>query len=94
MMFITSCKKENHSVRVRNLYPCDLANVKVGEANIGGISTGTNSSYYPISAGDFTINGVSTCGATLQGSGSITGKGKHQWTITVSTIGTIAIRED
>lgn len=93
-MLIASCKKENHSVRVRNLYPCDLANVKVGEASIGDISSGTNSSYYPIAAGDFTISGVSTCGATLQGSGSITGTGKHQWTITVNTSGTIAIRED
>ena len=92
---MVSCKKENHSVRVRNLYASDLANVHVGSINVGSVPSGTNSSYYSIAAGDFIITGASSnCGGNLNGSGSISGTGKHRWTITVNGSGNVSIRED
>ena len=94
LLVFTSCKKENHSIRVRNLYQCDLVNVSVGNVEIGNVTSGLNSSYHPIATGDFTLSGSSTCGGNLQGSGSVIGTGKHRWTLTVNNSGSVSIQED
>lgn len=94
LLVFTSCKKENHSIRVRNLYQCDLVNVSVGNVEIGTVVSGLNSSYHPISTGDFNLSGSSTCGGSLQSSGSVNGTAKHHWTLTVNSSGIVSIQED
>lgn len=91
---LVSCKKENHSIRVRNLYTCDIVNVKVGTVEIGDVASGVNSSYYPIETGSFMLVGSPVCGGSLYGSGSISGAGRHRWTLTLNSLGTVSIQED
>jgi len=71
-----------------------MYNVTAGTTKIGTVINGKTSPYYAISAGSFTVGGVSSGGQTLSGSGSVTGRGTHKWTIILSSAGTLSIVKD
>ena len=88
-----SCLKENHSVRLRNNYSEQINGVTVGNAALGNIPAGSTSEYKAIHTGNFSISGVTVSGKPLNGSGTISGKGTHKWTITLNAYG-LTIVED
>lgn len=90
----SSCVKENHSIRLKNEYREQLNNVQIGVANIGSVASGGTSEYKPINTGKFSINGTTSSGQKLSGSGTLKGKGKHNWTLTVSSSGVCTVKED
>jgi hypothetical protein len=94
LFFATSCLKEDHTIRFRNNFRESILNVRLGNADIGTVGIGGVSSYKSITTGDFNISGNTSSGGTLSGSGSITGKGKHKWTVTLSSSGSITMEED
>lgn len=59
----------------------------LGPADFGTIGRGQLSSYKEISEGENTIG-------DLFGNISVTGKGKHQWKLTINSNGTLSIAED
>ncbi len=94
IIFLSSCLKENHSIRLKNNYPESINNVVAGTAKIGNVASGATSEYKPIDTGNFSISGTSSSGQTLSGSGSISGKGTHKWTMTLSSAGQISLVAD
>jgi len=94
LFLLTSCLKDNHSIRLKNDYPSQINKVVIGNAQIGDVASGTTSDYQPINTGNFSISGTTNSGQSLSGSGSVSGKGRHKWTITVSGGGQISFTED
>lgn len=92
--FFTACLKENHSVRFQNNYSLTLYDVYVGTASLGTVGAGSVTGYQSINTGNFDITGTTSAGQKLSGSGSLSGKGKHKWTVTLSSSGTVSIAED
>ncbi len=90
----SACLKENHTVRFRNNYNSTLTNIVAGNARLGTVTPGQTSGYQSINTGNFTISGSAANGQVLQGGGSIKGKGKHKWTITLNSSGGISMAED
>src|SRR3954469_9466478 len=86
-LFLTSCFKENHSVRVKNDYSENLTDISIGTANIGQVDSGSTSGYTSMKTGNFSISGHTVSGQTLSGTGSVTGKGTHKWTVTINYYG-------
>jgi len=94
MFLFSSCLKENHSIRMKNNFSEQLNNVRMGTAEIGSVPAGATSEYKSINTGDFTISGTTASGQNLSGSGTLSGKGKHKWTLTVDGSGQVKIVED
>lgn len=82
-----SCLKPKHQLRIKNDYPIALK-VQVGPNDYGSVGSGSTSSYKSIPEGSHQISG------DLVGSVSVTGKGKHNWTMTIGSSGQITIAED
>src|SRR5690606_6403497 len=89
-LYLTGCFKENHTIRFKNQYHEAISDVRIGTAYIGTVRASSTSHYESINTGNFDLTGVSESGAPLSGSGTISGKGKHKWTLTLSSAGTIA----
>lgn len=85
--FFSSCLKPKHSIRVRNEYAVALR-VTIGPNDYGTVGAGSTSAYKSIPEGNHTISG------DVQGSVSLTGKGKHNWTLTITSGGSVSIKED
>ena len=95
LFFFTSCAKEpSHSIRVNNQYIETINELKINSTDYGTVLSGSISDYKPINEGNFTMSGKMPSGATLTGSGTVTGKGTHLWTITISNAGLFTILED
>lgn len=94
LLVFNSCAKDNHEVRLKNQYFEQINNIKIGTADIGSVASGGTSAYKSINTGDFTISGTSSSGSTLSGSGTISGSGKHKWTVTISSSGSVSMKED
>ena len=94
LLVLTCCVKENHTVRFRNSFNKTINNVVAGTAQLGTVKPGNTSEYKAIETGNFSISGSTDSGEKLSGSGSLSGKGKHKWTITLSSAGTISMSED
>lgn len=94
IFIFSSCLKERHSVRLKNEYAYDVRNFTAGTANIGDVASGATSDYKSINTGNFTISGTTSNGQSVAGSGSISGKGTHKWTITLGANGTCSVKED
>lgn len=86
-VFFTSCLKPNHSVRVKNQYTTSLK-VVIGSNDFGVVGAGSTTSYRSISEGNHTISG------DVQGSMGVSGKGKHNWTVSISPVGSVTLAED
>src|SRR5688572_31101458 len=54
VFLLSSCLKENHTIRIRNNYNSAITKADAGNANYGEIGTGAYSSYESINTGDFT----------------------------------------
>jgi len=94
VFLFSSCLKEDHTIRLTNNYSQQINNVTIGTAALGNVASGATSAYKSINTGKFSISGTTTGGQSLTGSGEISGKGKHKWTATVSSGGTLSIKED
>ncbi len=94
VFFFSSCLKEDHSIRLKNVYPEQLKEVQIGTAYLGDVATNATSDYKPINTGKFSISGTTSSGKSLSGSGTLSGKGKHKWTLTVSSSGVCSVAED
>jgi hypothetical protein len=90
----TACFKENHSVRLKNGYSSRINTITIGSAQIESVNPGETSGYKSINTGDFSISGTTSSGEQISGSGSISGKGKHKWTVTMNSSGSLNMTED
>jgi hypothetical protein len=93
LLLFSSCK-EKHSIRFANNYTETINSVVAGNASFGTINPGGVTGYVPVNAGNFQITGTSASGANLSGSGTVSGKGKHEWTITLNQQGVLSIQND
>ena len=84
---LTSCLKTQHSVRINNQFNRALT-VTVGSDDFGLVSPGLTTSYQNIPEGS------SSLGGDLTGSVSVSGKGTHKWTLTITSSGGFKIVED
>lgn len=89
-----SCGKKDYSVRFKNDFNEAVYNVKAGNASLGRIAPGETSNYENFTGNSFVISGTSDSGIPLNGSESVSGKGKHKWTITLNSTGKIDFAED
>ena len=92
---LSSCVLEpDHSIRIENKFSETINNTKIGSVSYGTIASGETTGYKPVEEGTHTLSGSTESGGTLTGSVSISGKGKHDWTMTVESNGTLSIQED
>lgn len=89
-----SCLKEKHTIRFKNDYAVTIINAGAGSARFGSVSVNTSSDYQSINTGNFTIYGSTSTGQLITGSGNISGKGSHKWTLTIDAAGQVGISED
>ncbi len=92
----TSCLKTKHSVRIINQYPDDLGNVTIGPADYGTVASNSTTGYIEVSEGSNTISGTDLDNSNnkLTGSVSVSGKGTHKWSVTITSGGSLSIKED
>lgn len=90
----SSCLIEKHTIRFKNDYTATIESLTVGYATFGNVSSGQTTAYKGIDTGNFTISGTASDGKKLNGQGTIRGRGKHRWTLTLSLAGTLSIKED
>ena len=93
-ILLTSCTKSDHSVRAKKLFTEPFTNISVNSASFGRVEAGATTTYRQIEEGSFTLSGTTQSGRPLTGSGKISGKGTHKWTITIATTGVASIAED
>ncbi|NQT77824.1 MAG: hypothetical protein HQ565_08930 [Bacteroidetes bacterium] len=86
-MCLSSCTKDDFEVRIKNDYHQGL-NIAVGPTDFGWVASGTTTPYRDIEEGSHQITG------DVQGSLSITGNGKHKWTVTIGANGNVSVSED
>jgi hypothetical protein len=94
LFLLTCCVKDDHTVRFKNDFNKTINNVVAGTAQLGTVAPGNTSDYKSINTGEFKISGSAATGEQLTGEGTITGKGKHRWTITLSPSGIVSMSED
>jgi hypothetical protein len=87
MIFLSSCLKTEHKIRVTNNYSTALK-VVCGPADFGSVASGTTTEYKLIQEGNNTLSG------DITGSVVVDGAGKHNWTMTISSTGTFNFIED
>lgn len=87
LLTLSSCLKPDHSLRIENQNARAL-NVTVNSTTYGLVTPGNTTPYQDIQEGPMQFGG------DIQGSGEVSGKGKHKWTMTISGSGKIAVAED
>ncbi len=94
-IFLMSCLKEpDHSIRIKNNYSKAVNSVRIGSVSYGTISANSQSNYKPVDEGNYSLSGSTTSGERLTGSVGVSGKGKHDWTLTITSSGGIELKED
>lgn len=94
-LFINGCSLEpNHSIRIRNEYPETVKNLKVGAVSYSDVTSQSVTEYNPVNEGSHSLSGYTNSGQTLTGNVTVTGKGKHKWTIRILSAGTLEVKED
>ena len=93
-LVISSCTKEEHSIRCRNNFHHTVSSLTIGSVVFGEVLPDKITAYRSIETGDFEISGNFYNGSQLVGAGSVSGKGKHHWTITLNSNGGFSTRED
>jgi hypothetical protein len=96
ILLMTSCFKPDHSIRIKSDYRDTLINVTVGPASFGQVDPNATTGYIHIPEGTNNLSGVDKTSrfTTLSGTSYVTGKGKHRWTLTINSDGTLAFAED
>ena len=93
-LLIGCIKAPSHSMFVKNSYPVAMSDVKINNVSYGQIESGATTDYKPLDEGSFTISGTTVNGQPLTGGGSVSGKGIHKWTMTITSTGGVAFEED
>jgi hypothetical protein len=93
-LFACCSKDPNHSVRIKNDYFASFYDVKIGSVGYGTVANGATTDYQGVEEGSHNISGTSSLGQSLTGTISISGKGKHKWTMTITSSGQAQISED
>jgi len=92
---LSSCVKTEHKIRFQNSYNQTIDNVVIGSDNFGNVEVNTTTDYQSIPEGSGKVSGVTeNTGQALTGGYSISGHGKHNWTATLSSSGTMSMKED
>lgn len=86
-VMLFSCVKTEHSIRIANQYSTALR-ITIGPNNYGLVGSGSTTGYSTIPEGSHTISG------DVNGTVSVSGKGVHKWTLTITSAGTTSIKED
>jgi hypothetical protein len=93
--FLWGCTEDpDHSIRIKNQYSEAMSEVKVNSVSYGQVETGATTGYKPVDEGNFTLSGATVSGLPLTGSGTVTGKGTHKWTLTITSAGGVTMVED
>jgi hypothetical protein len=94
-ILLAGCLKDpNHSIRIKNSYSVAMSDVKINSTSYGRVEAGATTDYKHVDEGNFTLSGSSINGQALTGTGSVTGKGTHKWTLSIHNDGSIGIAED
>ncbi len=91
VLAFTSCLKPKHEIRVKNTYSDSRypsLRVIIGPNDYGSVPRNTTTSYQSIPEGSHTLGG------DLFGTVSVTGRGSHKWTLTITPAGGFSILED
>lgn len=91
---VSSCLKEKHQIRFKNDYAVTIINAGAGTARFGAVPVNKSSDYQSINTGTFTIYGSTSSGQLITGSGTVSGKGSHKWTLTIDAAGQVGITKD
>lgn len=92
---LTSCSLDpSFSIRVKNEFAETVNNVMVGSVNFGDVNSGSTTVYKPVDEGTHDLSGTTANSGDLTGSVSISGKGTHKWTLTITSSGGVEIEED
>lgn len=91
---LTSCVKEEHTMRLVNNYGVKFTSVVIGSEQVGVIENNQSSDYVPVKVGTTVVSGIAFPATQLSASVSIKGKGKHKWSVTVGSNGSINLLED
>lgn len=83
----TSCFKPKHKLRIVNNYPLALR-ITVGTTEYKTVMTNSTTSYKEIPEGTHQLSG------DISGSATFKGRGKHNWTMTISSAGDFTVKED
>ena len=95
VVLLAGCSLEpNHSIRVKNQYAEAINNVMIGSVSYGTVGSGSTTNYKPVDEGTHNISGTTISGNPLTGSLSVSGKGTHKWTMTITSSGVVEIKED
>jgi len=94
---ISSCKKTEFKLRVKNSLNEKIDYIDIGNISLGSIYPGANTSYKSIPEGTHDVDGETESSVTIYGSVSLTSKsdyaGEHQFTVTVFSSG-VSLSED
>jgi len=94
-VFSESCfLQPDHSVRVRNEYHEAIIDLYIGGEFYGTVASGVTTDYKPFEEGTCGVYGTTYSGSQLTGTVTIKGKGKHDWTVTITASGEAKIKED
>ncbi|PKP37996.1 MAG: hypothetical protein CVT98_05490 [Bacteroidetes bacterium HGW-Bacteroidetes-15] len=92
---ISGCSFDpDHSIRIKNEYSELVLDVKIGSVSYGDVNSGETTSYKPVDEGTHNLAGTTASSGELIGSVSISGKGTHKWTLTITSSGGVEIEED
>jgi len=94
VLFLSSCSKKDYALRFKNEFNETINNIKAGNAFLGSVAAGETSGYFTFNGQSFIITGTSATGRPLNTTESVSGKGKHRWTITLKSDGSISFSED
>lgn len=93
-VLISCSKTPNHSIRIENSYAAAMSDVKINSTSYGQIASGSKTGYKPVNEGTFSVSGSTVNGQALTGSGSVSGNGTHKWTMTITSTGTVTLKND
>jgi uncharacterized protein YceK len=94
VLFAGCALEPNHSIRVKNLYQEKIKTIKIGTATFNNIDYKKTTEYKPIDEGNFSITGSTETYKQIYGSGTVTGKGTHKWTLIINSSGTLTMQKD
>lgn len=93
LLLFAACRKEKHSVRFVNEYSEAMIDLGTGQNSFGPLNPGGITAYQSIPSGTFSIY-ARTSNQELKGTGLVSGKGTHKWTIIIEPQGTLSVNED
>ena len=90
LILVSSCGKSGHRIRVVNHSVNAIEWLKIEPLNFERIGPGASTDFRAINEGSHQINGGTSTG-TLSGSATISGKGEHEWTLSLEESGDLLL---